>query len=1398
MIEIKDNNEVLVLSTPIGVGSKRKFELMKDDYITLKFSLLYPVRFKLGCHTECEFGRFEIIEDQNPSFNNSTGGYDYELKMEASYMKWKNKVFKYTPETGGNEAAWDLTAQLSYHLDIFLRNLKAWGFQYNGEDYEYEIDNDVNVDALVMHYSNTNLIDALTSLAEAANCEWWIEGKKIRFGRCENGEAVEISLGEEAETMSLSKSSGEYFTRIYAFGSTQNISSRYRKKLEFTVKKEPGVSLNVNGENYAPLDLDKDLVVGYFRDSVRSRHSLPVIIEQGQNMKVDVGTTLSNVFQFDLYNSANIDSTNRLIYGTEYNCVLSGLQFTFRHTSIPYRFKKFRCFLYTDKSSDHILDYEENVDGFAENTFNIPDSQLIIPNGCSRIIINIQFDCENGDVEGYCFLGIKGTETFVSVGERASSYLQFTDNSHKYEAVFNPSYKVSEGNANEILFNKLCIRGDISEFEPSSQGRKVEIGNLVRMKIPIGYFNSDVDGLTVNGVVQRRLMLPEGTPYIDVYPDMSPDEVIEGIVTFDYVYPRKVLSISSVEEEMVDVTEGEEKKPTGMKVPVYTIKTTGLVGFDKSYVISEELTATFQTGKLAGLTFGLTFLPEKSDNTSTCFEIVANEDYGGRLPDTVMKPKDGNEFVMAGYDTEYVFENLVPEAEEELKAEAEKYAEKIRNNIGTVSAKLMSDWSKARNEELDTPCPFGVGQKVTVNNPSFFQSPRTMRVLGYELALDIPWDSPVYTIGESASYSRLGALEDKIDSIKLNGSSYFSGKVRSSTSGTNVYLIKKDDETDPSDTNAYSSLRTDKEIKERIEKNNKELANKFLSKLNDDTASGIITFLQGLIIGNFSSGESGGRISSDGAAELASLLLRGDLSSDNFVQGLLGSGYGLLKKNAAGRSYFEVDELYVRMKAYFDSLEIKHAYHTGGTNVLSPAGMVCSGVSDVTEGIIRDAAGEYVFDLEWMPVEEKGGSGTVVAYRCHFVSDDGERSIVNEFRPGDLAYCRTFNVREGSYEGVSNQFYWRKVTGTGADWIELSNVEGEYSPGSGVPRRGDHIAALGNLSDSGRQNAIVLSSFGEGSPYIAQYKGVNSFSLEGREVTRISPHGNLFTGRFVMMDGVEVSVKFELLDGVIGTVVSDLESQRGSISKLEQRADEITSSVEDLDENLRSEISQTAEGVDVSVKDGLKKTGIDIESGEVYIIADNFKLKNSSGEETMGAGVDGNVHISRGSIILGNGKVALENDGSGLLAGGNYYWDDIGIRYAKSPEVKVFIPIRDYTSFTVDYSKGAYLEMTLNFGENINYELGIPPCDSFRMAVRGRRFTSNHVSAVLTGSFIGNPFVSRGIGGVIKGTKFKLGSAFDTREEIFLEYDGLNQMWWVENATCGDPETETGAPVYLY
>ena len=1147
MIEIKDNNEVLVLSTPIGVGSKRKFELMKDDYITLKFSLLNPISFKMGCYAECDFGRFEIIEDQKPSFNNSTGGYDYELKMEASYMKWKNKVFKYTPETGGNEAAWDLTAQLSYHLDIFLRNLKVWGFQYGGEDYEYEIDNDVNVDALVMHYSNTNLIDALTSLAEAANCEWWMEGKKICFGCCEKGEAVEISLGEEVETMSLSKSSGDYFTRIYAFGSTQNISSRYRKKLEFKVDKVSGNIIKDSIRRATP-DMFMDKLVTYDEWDKKMSASGSMSMYGGEdNTNHMKGEVWTNPFEPEYKDVPySIDMTG--LSGTGGNISFDFSNYTGIQFNITLKFVSgdVSDFVELYRSESQFISERNNSTYKAELEKSFRGSlQSSVPNGKIWLVLCLEAykspTSEQKFLIPYTVEGnIKGISEYGKV-DTTLSVIEGEDHS----VTINPQYYPYDNDK----------ASDISISSPINIGEKFTLSGIVKLRVPLGYFDSDVDGLTVNGVVQRRLMLPEGTPYIDVYPDMSPDEVIEGIVTFDYIYPRKVLSISSVEEEMIDTTEGEEKKPTGMKVPVYTIKTTGLVGFDKSYVISEELTVTFQTGKLAGLTFGLRFLPDKSDGTSTCFEIVANEDYGGRLPDTVMKPEANNEFVMAGYDTEYVFENLVPEAEEELKTETEKYAEKIRNNIGTVSAKLMSDWSKARNETQDTPCPFGVGQKVRVNNSSFFPSPRTMRVLGYELALDIPWDSPVYTIGESASYSRLGALEDKIDSIKLNGSSYFSGKVSSSTSGTNVYLIKKDDETDPSDTNAYSSLRTDKEIKDSINKNNRELDKKFVSKLKDDTVQGILTFLKDILFGDYRAGESGGRIGSEGDAELASLLLMGALEVGKYVAGKRGAkigedgaaellsvlvrglvtaqgiqspgfstgalGTGLcLKMDENGDSSIEVDRMLVRKVAEFIQLVIQEIKHVGGQIVLTPASMKCVRVED-----------------------------TGSAYRCYFEATDGEKTVENQFVAGDQVRAQTFNVKEGVNENVKNTYYWRLVTGVGDNYIDLSKTD--CDAGSTVPAAGDEIVQLGNRNDVARQAAIILSAYGNDAPYFKMYRGINSYKLEGKEFVNLSRKDVM-----IISDNIKLStgetVK-EYINGAVGDVQSKVDEVSGKVEDAVER-----------------------------------------------------------------------------------------------------------------------------------------------------------------------------------------------------------------------------------------------------
>lgn len=47
-IDIKDISGAIQLTTLINEGCKRKFTLMKEDYIMLKFSLENPIYFKLG------------------------------------------------------------------------------------------------------------------------------------------------------------------------------------------------------------------------------------------------------------------------------------------------------------------------------------------------------------------------------------------------------------------------------------------------------------------------------------------------------------------------------------------------------------------------------------------------------------------------------------------------------------------------------------------------------------------------------------------------------------------------------------------------------------------------------------------------------------------------------------------------------------------------------------------------------------------------------------------------------------------------------------------------------------------------------------------------------------------------------------------------------------------------------------------------------------------------------------------------------------------------------------------------------------------------------------------------------------------------------------------------------
>lgn len=163
-----------------------------------------------------------------------------------------------------------------------------------------------------------------------------------------------------------------------------------------------------------------------------------------------------------------------------------------------------------------------------------------------------------------------------------------------------------------------------------------------------------------------------------------------------------------------------------------------------------------------------------------------------------------------------------------------------------------------------------------------------------------------------------------------------------------------------------------------------------------------------------------------------------------------------------------IDYLEVKKKATFTSLEIQEKTHVGGQLIISPAAMTCNRVEEIEGG-----------------------------YRCYFQTqgEDGEE-VFNQFEKDDLAICQTYN-------SWGSRYYWRKVINVGDDYIDLSNIDGEYDEGSDIPMAGDKIVQLGNVSDTTRQAAQILSAHGDGSPSFVMYNGINGFSLKDKNITGI-------------------------------------------------------------------------------------------------------------------------------------------------------------------------------------------------------------------------------------------------------------------------------------------------------
>lgn len=341
----------------------------------------------------------------------------------------------------------------------------------------------------------------------------------------------------------------------------------------------------------------------------------------------------------------------------------------------------------------------------------------------------------------------------------------------------------------------------------------------------------------------------------------------------------------------------------------------------------------------------------------------------------------------------------------------------------------------------------------------------------------------------------------------------------------------------------------------------------FLRSDEEDTAEKRITFAEGL--------------SSEAASTFKKLLtLLGGLTLSDGIHGITDEGVATLKKMVSAAfkpgvggkgfmlgdtygtttdSYLEVDRLLVRKAAEFVKLVIRELQSVGGEIVLSPASMKVSNVESIPKGSTS-------------PGYESGAPYEMT--RCYFLQKVGDREIVNQFVENDLVRCQTFNIKTGTSESARNRYYWRRVHAVGSDYIDVVNSSGE---GADQPVAGDELVQMGNTTDVARQSVLYLSAYGSDSPSIKLYKGVNDYTLDGKEIFVVS-RDEIYA--LASMFKLKVKDGDTTKETTLAEIVANMDGLKSTVAANKEAVDEQITQV-------YSQISQTATQISLKVGNAL-------------------------------------------------------------------------------------------------------------------------------------------------------------------------------------------------------------------
>ena len=428
-----------------------------------------------------------------------------------------------------------------------------------------------------------------------------------------------------------------------------------------------------------------------------------------------------------------------------------------------------------------------------------------------------------------------------------------------------------------------------------------------------------------------------------------------------------------------------------------------------------------------------------------------------------------------------------------------------------------------------------IGRKVIYRNIA--SDDLETRVIKLITKLDFAFEQEI-TVGNEVLKSNQQTLKDKVDTIFMGGGGTGAGggtmsidyfKTVISNYGRGFFISKIADDITTGVIGFTKGLWVRAKGLFGIDEDGNAKVNDLSAVGNADISGSLSAGGEGTIGGSMTVGgalSAGGNASVGGNLSVSGTTKTQGVSSANYTGDGIGDTGFSLTSNYNGHSKLTVDELYVRIKAVFESLEVKKALVTGGNHVQSCAANVIvrtdfidnSGhiigyetlkvpyMSSMRAFILRNKY--YAKKKTIRKVLTAEEFANVDKVRCYFLAEEGGRKIDNWWQAGDLARCMTYNVTQANRETFvvgtqtkqGNIHWWRRVMAVSSTPAEIDGKSYHWfdvsvracMQGSDIPAAGDDVCQWGNISNPDRMNLIVSEV--NGTAAFKMYVGIYTFS----------------------------------------------------------------------------------------------------------------------------------------------------------------------------------------------------------------------------------------------------------------------------------------------------------------